>query len=257
MGKVGDDASISMLSGSPHEYNPMGRGSGISNRTSNRSSGGSLTIETANNMYGSYGVAGMNANQFRDDDSINSDSISTASRSPYPSFHEQGRNSGANSIRQHAAGSGNNLNISNISANNVEENNIIDLQTVTRNAVNVAVPSLRFDRVGALRWNSTNTFLYDFDALQHSTHRTSFYLVDEMKLKNFLVELMSQSNQLLPGYAESLNQGVFQLSLSYMQAASGLSSIEKVRTLFFSSNKCFFNNIICFLNRFYSNLEVL
>ncbi len=268
---MADDNSTMVSNGPTGEYGG-GRGSGVSNRTSNRSSGGSLSIDTMSNPYSSanpYGHppggsgGGVSANVgVNDNDSVNSDSISSCSRSPYPSFHDYntgtGRSSGATNNFRFTAGSGgsnsvgmsqnqsqylamimsSSVNNSGNSANDDNGSIFYDLQNFSKNpglaliqaqsTMNIPVPALRFDRVGGLKWQITSTFLYDFDALHHSTHRTSFYLVDEVKLKAYLIELIAQSQQSPPGFTETSSQGVFQLSLSYLQAAAGLSSMEKV-----------------------------
>jgi hypothetical protein len=206
-----------------------------------------------------------------DSASVNSDSVSSCSRSPYPSFSNRYSSSsaagmammmvmgpggassasagqglvgqgGANGTvgSERESGSGASFfDLSNLHSLSKHPHMALLHQAQSQSAMQIPVPAWRFDRIGGLRWNVTSTFLYDFDALQHCTHahRTAFYLVDEVRLKNFLIDLMtqalSQSQQSMPpqGFADSISQGIFQLSLSYLQAATGLSSIEKVRPI--------------------------
>lgn len=210
--------------------------------------GGSSGGGSGSNVTGPGPIAnasvGVNDN---DTASVNSDSISSCSRSPYPSFRSSG---GTNNFRYSAGATGmaatmgaGGLGVSNTTTTTERDSggsgSFYDLSNLSKHpymallqaqgTMNIPVPALRFDRIGGLKWNVTSTFLYDFEALQHGSHRSAFYLVDEVKLKHYLVDLINQSQQAPPGFAENVAQGVFQLSLSYLQAAAGLSSIEKVR----------------------------
>lgn len=130
----------------------------------------------------------------RDSDS-GSDTISSSSRSPHPSLYDSfGRRMP--------------MRLSNASN---ASNAMPELPMSS-----LPVPALRFDRTGTHRWNAVQAFLYDLDALK-SAHVT-FYLVDEDKLKTFFREMA------LSGGEDNL----MQLVLSPAQAASGLSSLEKV-----------------------------
>jgi hypothetical protein len=245
--KSTDDMSICTNRPYRHSIGSLSLDTSISNTApaplpvATSQSGGQLqsSFNYAQNI--NYTTTTYNNNYDNDNGSVNSDSISSCSRSPYPSFHEHssaGRNSGATNNFRFTANSGGHPTASGAQTSQAhpDDGAFVDLQNFSKlallqaqNSVNVPVPALRFDRTGALRWNVMNSFLYDFDSLQHSTLRTAFYLVDEVKLKAFLADMMKQQpQQSISGVAVDLNQGVFQLTLTYMQAATGFSSIEKV-----------------------------
>ena len=74
-------------------------------------------------------------------------------------------------------------------------------------------------------WTGTNTFLYDFDDLQRTTHHITFYLVDELKLKTFFVNVLTQNRV---SEEEFDFNGVFRFCIPEQIVALGLTSIDKV-----------------------------
>jgi hypothetical protein len=208
---------------------------------------------------------GANSNQPNDSESV-SDTISTCSRSPHPSFSSTGggrNSSGFLNMRPstasasstiYGAASQDDTNTAPFSfqqertSQYSDPTNIAMMQNATlafmKSNISVPVPSLRCDRYGSLSWQCFNTLLYDFEALKTSTNNTSFYLVDELKLKSFITEIVVQQQQRSPNggnYAnfnpdDIFNNGVFSLKLLPEQAF-GISSLEKVRCCLLSMNK--------------------
>jgi hypothetical protein len=100
------------------------------------------------------------------------------------------------------------------------------LSLLQNRIVSIPVPTLRFDRLGSLLWTGTNTFLYDFDELQRTTHHTTFYLIDELKLKSFFVNLLN--NNRIPEEEFDFN-GVFRSVIPEQAVSMGLTSMDRVR----------------------------
>lgn len=253
-----------------------GRGSGVSNaapsnRTSNRSSQNSLSLDTS--MHQSYFQqlqqqhanfpSGNQGSSNNDTESV-SDTASSASRSPHPSFVDfstSARSSGAMNFRYMNSSS---LNVSEDTAN--PNGNDTPLRSAAPSMDNYnyyyphvrgapspshsqqqqqqpqapAVPpqpvsALRFDRNGILSWTATSSLLYDFESLRQAANQATFYLVDEVKLKRFIAqEILLKNNgnqqQQQPAMSEEeiLRASTFHMNISYVQAASGLGSVDKV-----------------------------
>lgn len=240
------------------------------NSRSNRPSTGSVNLQLDPSNYQTQQAPPNSVpvgfgNQQNDNESV-SDTISTCSRSPHPSFSSTGggrNSSGFLNMRPSTASASSTI----YGAASQDETNTAPsiafqqertsqysdpvnnamMQNATlafmKSNVSIPVPSLRCDRCGSLSWQCVNTLLYDFEALKTSTHNTSFYLVDELKLKSFLTEIITQQQQRAPnggGHYANFNpediftNGIFSLKLLAEQAF-GVSSLEKVRTIFFYS----------------------
>jgi hypothetical protein len=104
------------------------------------------------------------------------------------------------------------------------------LSLLQNRIVSIPVPTLRFDRLGSLLWTGTNTFLYDFDELQRTTHHTTFYLIDELKLKSFFVNLLNKNR--IPEEEFDFN-GIFRFAIPEQAVSMGLTSMDRVRTISF------------------------
>jgi hypothetical protein len=229
----------------------MGPGSNNNNNNSHHSQNGGMYYQQQGHYYG--GSGGGNHLQINDNDSVVSDSgMSSASRSPHPSFMEynttsSARSSGALNFRY--------TNTTTISA--PEENSFAtssarptetsvfyqqqfaqfqSQQLLQQTAQAIPIPALRFDRQGMLSWSVTTSLIYDLDALLQQNHgRTHFYLVDEQKVKRFLAnEVLFKNGQQSPSMsAQALEEEVaksssFALNISYMQAGMGLGAIDKM-----------------------------
>jgi hypothetical protein len=99
--------------------------------------------------------------------------------------------------------------------------------------ISIPIPSLRFDRIGSFSWNGINTLLYDFDDLQKSCHHiNNFYLIDENKLKSFLIQhhLMRNphSNAVSSNDEDFMNTFKFVLPENSSMTLGLNSSLEKV-----------------------------
>jgi hypothetical protein len=144
--------------------------------------------------------------------------------------------------------------------------------------LSIPVPSLRFDRINMATWSGNNTLLYDFDDLQRSSHHvTNFYLIDELKLKQFFLQHHNSSLRIHPsssttvaGREEDENfdfENLFKFSIP-LENSSPVSCLDKVSVCcyycccFRSLFLFFFLSIVslsCFvsLNRYFIDLDLL
>jgi hypothetical protein len=207
---LNDDTSMTVVSNSDFPTQPRQQ------RLSGRSTGSNIADGS------SYLTNIQTSQMVWENESTYSDSKSS---SPHPSFYEahSGRSSG--------------LSIPRTGLNQLDRTSSRDEGSAGMNQgqqafyvlqtriINVPVPTIRFDRIGSLMWTGTNTFLYDFDDLQRTTHHITFYLVDELKLKTFFVNVLTQNRV---SEEEFDFNGVFRFCIPEQIVALGLTSIDKV-----------------------------
>jgi hypothetical protein len=191
---------------------PPARQPRVSGGGGNRSSVGSLTIE--DQQYLSNLQQQQQQQGYGDNDSIYSPN--SKNNSPHPSFYD-----GVTSTRSSGFSSSNNPNAQ--LSSSVQKSQLSVLQN---RILSIPVPTLRFDRLGSSLWNGTNTFLYDFEELQRTTHHTTFYLIDELKLKGFFMNLLPRT-----AGEDDFNDfnSIFRFVIPQQAVTTlGLTSLEKI-----------------------------